>query len=406
MALWSGKGDDQVLLTNLLALKCQHIPEDDDIEEPFLSSHIDKGDKLEDKSEDEIEIKDGAQNYARTCQITLLPTRKITERTHVFTVNVTTREFITGHLEKYLLTSYIFYSNQVKNLVTMLVPPRNFAYKVSKGTITLFDPLCLLTSNLIIAVIHKGEAVGWKYKSEEPDLIYPSAESQKLHFGDMVYFIIPDLLGQHCVVLSTDHAFSGLVKLEFNLDSRHKKMQARLQDMKTVFSSGTQEQVEVYKYYLKCHLINHTLQAYMATQTYVDLHWSQILVGDWIGKNGVVQWASKCVIWFQDESDLLRHDAASDGKPPFIKVDARIIEWMHLSPTIKFTKECRIVSSINFLDIQLTIDTNHDQQEVFVIRGPKEGFHATLYDLLADNCTIAIHGQPCMSIKWSHVATS
>ncbi|KAG1721950.1 uncharacterized protein EDB91DRAFT_1088302 [Suillus paluster] len=315
---------------------------------------------------------------------------------------------------------------------------------------------------------------------------------QLLRSGDLVRLTTADLIGQMCTVLTIDHAFGGSVKLQFDLDGRSKEIEARVDDVERVFAvgdevrvvagtylgleghvvqkdtdifhicqSGTQEQVEVSKFYLDRRPIDLTLQGHMSAQPYLDPpqepktveigDYVQVLVGDWIGKSGMVQWASDGFIWFQDEDDLLRNNDRSGVAPPFMQVAAAMVERTRLPATLKFTKERGydvrpgdvvsvargpefrtqgVVRSVDFRSARLTLETDNEQlvtvpiqfvtktrnadldafnkcikKEVFVIGGPKKGFRATLYDLSADTCTIAVHGQPRMTARRCDVAT-
>lgn len=44
-------------------------------------------------------------------------------------------------------------------------------------------------------------------------------------------------------------------------------------------------------------------------------------------------------------------------------------------------------------------------KEVFVIKGPRKGYRATLYQLSQEDCTISLHGQARITIKREEVAT-
>jgi hypothetical protein len=44
-------------------------------------------------------------------------------------------------------------------------------------------------------------------------------------------------------------------------------------------------------------------------------------------------------------------------------------------------------------------------KEVFIIRGEKKGFRATLYALSPEDCIIAVHSLPHMNAKRYNVAT-
>ncbi|KAG2071710.1 hypothetical protein BDR04DRAFT_1117535 [Suillus decipiens] len=73
--------------------------------------------------------------------------------------------------------------------------------------------------------------------------------------------------------------------------------------------------------------------------------------GHWL----VEHWAANDVIWFQNESDLLRHDTAKHG------YDVRPGDIVSITQGPEFYSK-GTVSSMNFLGAKLTIDTNYDQQ--------------------------------------------
>ncbi|KAG2038738.1 hypothetical protein BDR03DRAFT_981276 [Suillus americanus] len=428
--------------------------------------------------------------------------------------------------------AYIFDSEQANNFVTVLIPPREFPYDMPKGAVALFDPSRLPSGISMLDVIRDGQVVASKYKGEEyycgllkknfhrycTELVpVPHPDDLRLHLqsgwdtpfvkkteiafskqllrsGECVRLNTPDLTGQICTILTTDHAFGGSVKLAFDLDGRQKEIEATLDDVERVFNvgdevrvvagaylgleghvvqkygeifhicqSGTQQQVEVSKCYLDRRPVDRTLQGHMSAEQYVDPpeesksveigDYVEVTVGDLIGKGGIVQWSSNDFVWFQDERELLRSDDHSQVTPPFIRVLATMVDRTRLPATIKFTKERGydvrpgdlvsvargpefrtkgVVRSIDFPNAQLTLETlqeldlvtvpirfvmkmrNADldafdrfiKKEVFVIGGDKKGFRATLYGLSTDDCVIAVHGQPRMTIKRYNVATT
>ncbi|KAG2751375.1 hypothetical protein P692DRAFT_20872472 [Suillus brevipes Sb2] len=105
-------------------------------------------------------------------------------------------------------------------------------------------------------------------------------------------------------MLTTDHAFGGLVTLNFELDGKKKQMQATLVDVEWVFNmgdekykenfticqSGTQQEIDVSKYYLDRCPMDCTLQDYMTVPQYIDPpeEPKSIEIGDLIGKGGLV----------------------------------------------------------------------------------------------------------------------
>ncbi|KAG1726609.1 hypothetical protein EDD22DRAFT_961390 [Suillus occidentalis] len=291
-----------------------------------------------------------------------------------------------------------------------------------------------------------------------------------------------------------DHAFGGLVTLDFKLDSEKKQMQATLVNVECVFNvgnevrvvagvyqgvegylvqkykdnfticqSGTQQEIDVSKYYLDRRPVDRTLQGYMAAPQYIDPpeepksieigDYIQVTVSDLIGKGGLVLWAAGEFIWFQDETDIQSVNDRTPDRIPFLRVQAAVVKRMRLPGTLKFTRErgydvrpgdvvsvaCGpefrakgVVTAVDFLNTQLTLETegNHAlikvpicfvmkmqivdldnfkkfiNKEVFIIRGAKKGFPATLYALSLDDCVITVHGLPRMNAKHCDVATT
>lgn len=427
---------------------------------------------------------------------------------------------------------YLFDSEQSNNFVTVLIPPRDFPYEMPKGSVALFDPSRLPPGISTTDITRDGEIVGQKYKGEEyycgllkksfhrysieliaiphPDDIRlhiqagwdtPFAQKAIIAFsklslraGDSVRLHTPELPGQICTVLSTDHAFGGTIDVQFELDGVVTQTRATLVDVERVFNvgdevrvlagvyqgveghlvqkyednfticqAGTQQEIEVSKYYLDRRPIDRTLQAYMSAPQYVDPpeepkiieigDYVTVTVGDLVGKSGLVLWAAGEFIWLHDDADLQRSDDRTDGATPFLRVQASMVERTRLPATIKFTKERGydvkpgdavsvargpefrtkgVVSAVDFLKAQLTLETDGDHsfitvpirfvmktrnvdlddfkkfinKEVYIIGGDKKGFRATLYGLSPDHCVVAVHGQPRMNAKRCDVATS
>ncbi|KAG1758964.1 hypothetical protein EDD22DRAFT_168624 [Suillus occidentalis] len=354
---------------------------------------------------------------------------------------------------------YLFDSEQSNNFVTVLIPPRDFPYDMPKGSVALFDPSRLPPGISTTDVTRNGEIVGEKYKGEEyycgllkktfhrysTELVHiPHPNDIRLHHqagwdlpftrkaevafsklslraGDTVRLHTPDLSGQLCTVITTDHAFGGSVTLEFELDGAKKQTEAALVDVERVFNvgdevrviagvyqgvaghlvqkyednyticqSGTQQEIEVSKYYLDRRPLDRTLQAYMSAPQYVDPpeepksieigDYVTVTVGDLLGKCGLVQWASGEFVWFEDETDLQRSDDSAVATP-FLRVQAVMVERTRLPATIKFTKERGydvrpgdfvtvargpefrtkgVVTAVDFIKAQLTLETERD----------------------------------------------
>ncbi|KAG1825224.1 hypothetical protein DFJ58DRAFT_738560 [Suillus subalutaceus] len=168
-----------------------------------------------------------------------------------------------------------------------------------------------------------------------------------------------------------------------------------------------------------------------------------VLVGEHIGKCGIVRWLPKRgdSLWFQDGT-------------LYIPVPIAVVQRTHLPhlQTLQFTKDkgydvkpgdivrvaCGpeyqikgIVRSVDFPNARLTLlsDIDHSlvdvpisfmmkihnasldsfkqdiRQEVFIIGGDHKGYRATLYSLTVEKCTIALHGQQHTTIPLENVAT-
>jgi hypothetical protein len=161
---------------------------------------------------------------------------------------------------------YLSDAEQTNNFVTVLIPPRDFPYDMPKGSVALFDPSRLPPGVSTTDVILNGEVVAQKYKGEEyyngllkknfhqystelvhtphPNDIWlhhqagwdlPFIQKTEIAFsklslraGDAVRLHTPDLPGQICTVLTTDHAFGGSVTLDFELDGKKSRRKLSL----------------------------------------------------------------------------------------------------------------------------------------------------------------------------------
>jgi ribosomal protein L24 len=177
--------------------------------------------------------------------------------------------------------AYLFDAEQSNNFVTVLIPPRDFPYEMPKGSVALFDPSRLPPGISTTDVTRDGEIVAQKYKGEEyyggllkksfhrysielvaiphPDDIrlhiqagWDTPFTQKaiiafsklsLRAGDSVRLHTPDLNGQICTVLSTDHAFGGTIDVQFELDGVVTQTQTTLVDVERVFNVGDEVRV-------------------------------------------------------------------------------------------------------------------------------------------------------------------
>lgn len=170
---------------------------------------------------------------------------------------------------------YMFASHQINNYVTILISPREFSYDIPKGMVALFNPLHLPTVISPSDIISDGN-MGQSYKGKEyywrllkktfhcsstklvciphPDDLHfhlqsgwdtPFVKQTEIAFSkeflrssDSVRLTEEDSNIQIYMVLTTNHANGGSVKLEFKMDGGHKEIEARLVDVEQVFSVG------------------------------------------------------------------------------------------------------------------------------------------------------------------------
>ncbi|KAG2336942.1 hypothetical protein BDR05DRAFT_952975 [Suillus weaverae] len=255
---------------------------------------------------------------------------------------------------------------------------------------------------------------------------------QFLHVGDAARIIAGAARSEIGMVVSIDHAF----------------------DMERVFWVGDAVQVVAGSYLgLEGHIIQMDKVLFLICQR---VTMEEKLVGKHIGKRGVVTWSSIGAdqLWFQDESPqmLTSYNMKYYPGPPSIQVPVKFVHRMHLPQTITFTKEKGynmkpgdimrvargleyqmkgIMQSIDFPKARLTLWSESDHslidvpigfvmkilnasldsfdkvisQEVFMVGGDQKGFQATLYGIGGENCTVAINGQACTTLKCQNIVT-
>ncbi|KAG0698977.1 hypothetical protein DFH29DRAFT_877626 [Suillus ampliporus] len=304
---------------------------------------------------------------------------------------------------------------------------------------------------------------------------------QFLRVGDWARILKGDLSSEIGPVISTNHP-AGVVTLELTLSGRRKEIDIRLEDIECVFQVGdtvrvvagpylgveghiiqivddifrlcqdvSKEELEVSKYYLDRRPLSHTLQARLPTQQLFNplpnIESIQIgdsmdvLVGEHMGKSGIVRWLSKGgnYLWFQDR--LLN-----------ISVPVAVVQRIPNLQTLQFTQDRDydvkpgdvvrvargpeyptkgVMRSIDFSNAHLTLLSEIDRllvdvpigfvikvhnanldvfkkdigQEVFIIGGDHKGYQATLYSFTSENCTVAVHGQRHTTIQLKDIAT-
>ncbi|KAG2136153.1 hypothetical protein BD769DRAFT_1385288 [Suillus cothurnatus] len=281
----------------------------------------------------------------------------------------------------------------------MLIPPREFSYNIEKGLVTLFNSAHLSTGISMSDIICNGKTIESKYKGKE---YYSSLLKKKFNY----------------------YAFGDSVKLEFELDSQHKEIEARLEDLEY-----TQDWKDTSYKGITMSLPSVSVELSKRSKS-PSINW---IVTLWIVFSKALHQLNNTLALLRNQSplkldndDLLKSDD-----------NTTMVKCMHLPTMIKFTKECGcnvrpgdhvsiahgpefgtkgVVSSVDFPNGQLTLETkmqyfvkvlirfimktsnidlnafNHFiKKEVFVIGGEKKGFQATLYGLFTNDCIIIVH---------------
>ncbi|KAG1765585.1 hypothetical protein EDD22DRAFT_845374 [Suillus occidentalis] len=307
---------------------------------------------------------------------------------------------------------------------------------------------------------------------------------QFLHAGDWAKIVKGDLSSEVGMVTSTNHTV-GSATLDLSLSGHRKEVECRLQDIERVFRIGdtvrvvaglyfgvegliiemvddifclcqdvSKEEVEVSKYYLDQRPLTHMqqerppMQQLFTPPTDVELiqigDCVEVLVGEHIGKSGIVRWLPKGggTLWFQDRT-------------LYIPVPIAVVRRIHLPhlQTLQFTKDKGydvkpgdivrvargpeyqmkgIIRSVDFPNAHLTLlsDIDHSLvdvpisftmkihntsldsfkqdigQEVFIIGGDRKGYRATLYSLAVEK---SMHYNPtpeCCHKVWKETKHS
>ncbi|KAG2028573.1 hypothetical protein BDR03DRAFT_1019625 [Suillus americanus] len=284
---------------------------------------------------------------------------------------------------------------------------------------------------------------------------------QFLHAGDWAKIIKGDLSSEVGKVISTDHTdiervfrIGNTVQVVagpyFGVEGHIIEM---VDDIFCLCQDVSKEEVEVSKYHLHQCPLTHTRQARPPTQqlftppTDVELiqigDCVEVLVGEHIGKCGIMHWLSKggATLWFQDgtlyipvpiavvRQTHLPHlqtlqfmtDKGYDVKPGDIVRVTHGPEYQMkgIMQSVDYPNAClTLLSDINhsLVDVPISfvmkihnasLDSFKQDigQEVFIIGGDRKGYQATLYSLAIEKCTLAVHGQQCTTIPLQNVAT-
>ncbi|KAG2052980.1 hypothetical protein BDR06DRAFT_972661 [Suillus hirtellus] len=234
-------------------------------------------------------------------------------------------------------------------------------------------------------------------------------------------------------------------------------------DICHICQAVSKEELQVLKYYLECCSLNYTLHLWLPIQQkfepFPDCDSIQVgdeikvLAGEHMVKYGVIEWfpVGDTQLWFRDANPIFTGDDIS--RLPLIKVTVTFVRQTHIAQMMKFMRvqgyDVRprdfvsvargpeyqtkgVVQSVDFWKACLTllsegnaslIDvpigfimklSNADLdllneiigQEVFIVGGDQKSFRAMLYGLGSDLCTVAVHGQACITLKSQDIVTS
>ncbi|KAG1859504.1 hypothetical protein C8R48DRAFT_774843 [Suillus tomentosus] len=382
---------------------------------------------------------------------------------------------------------------------------------MSRGTRALVERFCLPNSKgaQTSDIILNGEVVGWSYNGESyykglvvkifhcdhvELLASPHVNNIQLHLesrwdipllkatvvafsmqflrmGDLVRVIKGSLRGESGTVVSTDHTSGSDIEhvfwvgdtvrvvagpytgLEGHLIQMH-------DDVFHICQETTKEVVEVSKYYLDRHPLNHTLKSHLPTQQHFEPpsdsdsieigDYIQVLGGEHAGRRGIVDWFSKgdTNLWFRD---IFTANNMGSGLSS-ISVPATMVRRTDLAQTLVFTKERGydvrpgdtvsvahgpefgargLVQHVDFPNARLSLICDGDKSlinvpicfvikthnasldsfkkdighEVFVIGGQWKGYRGTLDSLSLETCTVAVRGQVRATLKLHDVVT-
>ncbi|KAG2071711.1 hypothetical protein BDR04DRAFT_1117536 [Suillus decipiens] len=259
---------------------------------------------------------------------------------------------------------YIYDSKQEKMFVTMLIPLKEFPYKMPKGITVLFNPSHLPTR--LSSILHDGDVVRYKFKApcaNELGYLFLQKDRDGLLQTDVASWRLS--LPHHTRVIRVVEAKLNDIEHVFNVGNEvsiiagaYAGVQGyileRNNDVFQICQARTQAQAYVYikicKYYLDHCPVDLTLQGHNPVQSYIDslLEPQSVKIGNYVevivsglkGKSGIVQWASGGFVWFQDDMEVMRANDHSSVTLPFIHIAAEIVEHTCLPTTLTLTKEC------------------------------------------------------------------
>ncbi|KIK35397.1 hypothetical protein CY34DRAFT_96149, partial [Suillus luteus UH-Slu-Lm8-n1] len=276
---------------------------------------------------------------------------------------------------------------------------------------------------------------------------------QFLRAGDWARIVKGDLSSTIGQVLSTDLP-AGSLTLELILSGRREETDVRLEDIKRVFHIGDTVRVVAGPYLgVEGHIIQMEDDVFRLCQNVSKEEpppddesiqigdQIEVLVGQHMGKTGTVRWLPKASndLWFQDGSSSIPVPTAAVRRIPNLQ-------------TLRFTQDRGydvkpgdvvkvvrgpeyptkgVVRSVDFLSAHLTVLSEIDHslvnvpigfvikiqnasldsfkkdigQEVFIVRGDRKGYRATLYSFNSKDCTVALHGQQRTTMELKDIVT-
>ncbi|KAG2125176.1 hypothetical protein DEU56DRAFT_916680 [Suillus clintonianus] len=201
--------------------------------------------------------------------------------------------------------------------------------------------------------------------------------------------------------------------------------------------------------------VKHSLHGQVAHDQFVKppSETETIEIGDFVG---LVEWCSSegAMIWLRYRNCMADIDIDDDEDfvPPLLPIPSSQVQRTHLPPTVKFNKErgydlrpgdfvsvargpqymaLGVVQSVDFVSTRLQFVSDSDQslidvpirfvikirnagfdtfkkvigKEVYIIGGYRKGYRATLYNIRADSCTVAVHSEHGITVKLAGIAT-
>ncbi|KAG1844870.1 hypothetical protein C8R48DRAFT_780091 [Suillus tomentosus] len=209
------------------------------------------------------------------------------------------------------------------------------------------------------------------------------------------------------------------------------------EDLFHVCQEATNEEVEVSKYFLDHRPLTHVLQSRLPTQPDYDPFPKpkslqigdeiEVCAGEYVGKCGIVVIkdqlievpAARVQHIRPFKTLLFTKERGYDVKPRDVVTVARGPEFQTkgVVQSVDFLNAClTLISESNRSLVKVPIgfvmkvsNVNPDSfrniigKEVFIIKGPRKGYRATLYQLAHDECSISLPGQARITIKHEEV---